>query len=211
MSYDFMMDIAERTAMPVRLPALPHFARRLRAIMRTVAPDQRTLYTLMFSIVSETLISATLASLPADRHLLPAVRAIAADHAQDEGRHHAYFRTLLVHLWSALDKETRSQIAARVPELIFAFLEPDLTATTFALADTGLDDKLIDQVIHESYPRAEVVADVAARQPSEWSGNGDRNTPHYAKQPYICARRIQRGPPAEIASLSSSWNVLIRR
>src|ERR687886_110138 len=41
-----------------------------------------------FTVVSETLISAILSDIPHDQRVVGAVRAVIADHAEDEGRHH---------------------------------------------------------------------------------------------------------------------------
>jgi hypothetical protein len=160
-SDDLTRQIFADTGVPVWLPQVPQFARRIRGLDALADSDLRSMQALMFAMVSETLISSTLTALPQDRRLPSNVRAVIADHAEDEGRHHAYFRSMLFQVWPALSRSVRMRIGPWLPELIFAFLEPDYRAISFALTEVGLNPAEAEQVLLESYPRAAVTDDVA--------------------------------------------------
>ncbi len=115
---------------------------------------------IFFTIVSETLISAILSGIPSDPRVVTAVRELVADHAQDEGRHHAYFSRLLEFTWPRLSKAQRALIGPLLPEMILAFLEPDFVAIAGNLRACGLTAEQIDQVMTESYPPATVSAGI---------------------------------------------------
>ncbi|MFD7127284.1 MULTISPECIES: diiron oxygenase [Streptomyces] len=160
-SYELAEQVALRTGVPAVLPRRPQFLDRLDEVGQGLDPDLRGLERLLFSIVSETLISAVLADLPRDKRLPAAVRELIRDHAEDEGKHHAYFRVLLSHFWSALDARTRRRIGPLVPELICCFLEPDYRAMSLLLLDAGLPVADAQGVLADSYPRREVLAEIA--------------------------------------------------
>jgi P-aminobenzoate N-oxygenase AurF len=160
-SFDLMRQVQAETGVNPHLPELPQFVDRLDAIHRRLEPDLRGLENLIFSIVSETLISTILAELPRDDRLPAGVREMVQDHAEDEGRHHAYFRSLLTYLWPALGQDQRERLGPGLPEVIFAFLEPDYGALRRVLAEAQLSAAEVEQVLAESYPRESVVADIA--------------------------------------------------
>jgi hypothetical protein len=160
-SYDLMAQVREQTGVPTRLPGVPSFVGRLDAIGASMDDDLQGVESLIFSIVSETLISAILSDIPQDRRLPTAVREVVADHAEDEGRHHAYFRSMLTVFWSALDARQRSAVGRQLPAAIWAFLEPDYSALGVALSALGLPPDQVAQVVAESYPPRQVRRDVA--------------------------------------------------
>lgn len=160
-SYDMIAQVRAATGVAHRPVAPPRFTVRLAEIARRLDADLRGIDDLLFAVVSETLISAILSDLPTDRRLPPAVRAVVADHAEDEGKHHAFFRSLLGFLWPALSGGQRRRVGPLLPELVAAFLEPDHAATAHALAEIGLSGPEVERVLHESYPRDAVRRSVA--------------------------------------------------
>jgi len=164
-SYDLMRQVASKTGVLPRLPELPRFVTRLDRIRSGLPSGVRGAEALAFAVVSETLISVILAEIPRDQRLPRAVRESVRDHAEDEGRHHAYFRSVLDYFWAALEPAEHRQIGPCLPQVIFAFLKPDYPALVEALSDIGLGPEEIDQVLCESYPEVavtEFVADAAA-------------------------------------------------
>jgi P-aminobenzoate N-oxygenase AurF len=159
-SYDLIRQVAAATGIPGR-PDPPAFVDRLERINAELDPDLRGLRGLLFATVSETLVSAILCDLPHDRRLPRAVRDSIRDHAEDEGKHHAYFRTVIHRLWPALDPDQRRRLGPVVPQLIRAFLDPDRPGTARALAAIGLPPAEIEQVLAESLPAAAVTRTVA--------------------------------------------------
>ncbi|OJF12826.1 hypothetical protein BG844_18600 [Couchioplanes caeruleus subsp. caeruleus] len=160
-SDDLMTQIAHDTGIPVRLPHRPYFLDRLARIRAAAASEVRGCTDLAFAVVSETLISALLADLPKDRRLPPSVRDLVADHAEDEGRHHAYFRSVLQAFWPSLDVRQQRTLGPMFPELMEVFLEPDPLGLAYALSDIGLDTPQVEQVLAESYPEGVVRAQIA--------------------------------------------------
>lgn len=161
-SFDVMRQVELRTGVPVSLPDMPQFVVRINEIRRRLDPDLHGVDRLIFAIVSETLISALLSELPKDRRLPAGIRELIGDHAEDEKRHHAFFADLLHHVWPALSRDQRGRLGPWIPELIFAFLEPDYLATRYALHEVGLAPPEIDQVMTESYPADAVSRSICA-------------------------------------------------
>ncbi|MEV4915850.1 diiron oxygenase [Streptomyces tirandamycinicus] len=160
-SFDLARQVEETTGVGECLPDEPAFLERLSRVEASLDHDLRGMGRLAFSIVSETLISAILADLPRDNRLPDAVRELVQDHAEDEGKHHAYFRSLLEYFWGALTVSERERIGIWIPELISAFLEPDYRAVSYTLLDSGFALEEVEQVLAESYPAEVVRADVA--------------------------------------------------
>jgi uncharacterized protein (UPF0147 family) len=163
-SHDFACQIAAETNIP-RLPAEgnapPAFLPRLHEVREHLPREVRGVESLLFTIVSETLISGILSDIPRDDRLPRSVREVVRDHAEDEGRHHVYFRSMLKHLWPALTPYERAAVGPIVPAVIYAFLEPDYLRTARHLRSIGLTIKEIDQIIAESWPPHEVRRTIA--------------------------------------------------
>lgn len=166
-SHDFLDQLRHVVGVPT-VPGHPRhaFLDRLEAIMAELPDELRGLEQLLFSIVSETLISGILSDIPRDHRLPPSVRDLVADHAADEGRHHVYFRAMLRRLWPALTPSERRAIGIFVPRVIHAFLEPDYARTAARLQAVGLSEEDSAQVITETWPEEVVSHQVAtsARQ-----------------------------------------------
>jgi hypothetical protein len=150
-SADLLRQVRARTGIEPRLAAEPYFTTRLRQLQDTLAPELKPLAELLFVVCSETLISATLAEVPDDPRVHAAVRDTIRDHAQDEGRHHAYFATFLKYLWRQLDPAVRRELGPLLPDLVLAFLHPDLPAVRQELLGYGLSRDDTEQVIAEVY------------------------------------------------------------
>lgn len=153
-SHDFAKQVAHVTAVTARhADSPPAFLCRLDTIRQTMPDEVRGMEALLLAIVSETLISGVLSELPRDERLPMPVRDLVRDHAEDEGRHHVYFRSVLRHLWPALTPAERRAVGPRVPALIHAFLEPDYEQAAMHLGDAGFGTDEVVRIITESWPR----------------------------------------------------------
>jgi hypothetical protein len=161
-SDDLQRQVAARTGVGPSVFEEPNFFRKLNGFQQDLGRDEQRLVMIFFTIVSETLISAILSGIPQDPRVVPAVRELVADHAQDEGRHHAYFSRLLEFTWPRLNKAQKELIGPLLPEMVLAFLEPDFVAIAGNLRACGLSAEQIDQVMTESYPPASVRANIRA-------------------------------------------------
>jgi hypothetical protein len=161
-SYDFIQELENVTGVPRGGGGFPVFVQRLDEIAALLPREVAGLEALVFAIVSETLISGILSDLPRDERLPRPVRDLVRDHAEDEGRHHVYFRSVLRHLWPALTPRERRAVGPHVPAIIQAFLTPDHTQVATRLAAVGLSDEEIVQVLTECWPHHELT-DATAR------------------------------------------------
>ena len=161
-SDDLQRQVAVKTGVGPSVFEEPNFFRKLKGFQLDLVPDEQRLVMIFFSIVSETLISTILSGIPSDPRVVTAVRELVADHAQDEGVHHAYFSRLLEFTWPRLNKTQRALIGPLLPEMVLAFLEPDFVAIAGNLRACGLTAEQIDQVMTESYPAATVQEGIRA-------------------------------------------------
>ncbi len=157
-SDDMKRQVAEATGVAVEDSSTPRFLRRLRAIRRDLPRDQRRLALALFSVVSETLISGILCQVPKDERVVTSVREMVADHAEDEGRHSAFFSQFFGYLWPRLGNSLRAELGPLLPEFIQAFLEPDKTPIRRSLRALPLHPDEVETILAESYPPAEVAA-----------------------------------------------------
>ncbi len=136
---------------PVALP-VPYFIRELRRLQADEDSTIRGLTEVFFTVVSETLISAILSDIPHDSRIISAVRDTVADHAQDEGRHHAFFAQFFDHAWHQLGPRQRAMIGPLLPEFIVAFLAPDFEAQTELLRIAKVAEEDIVDILEETHP-----------------------------------------------------------
>lgn len=163
-SDDFSRQIARETGCPpLRFNGdqPPAFATRLDRIREQLPHNLRGIETLLFAIVSETLISGILADIPRDERIPVSVREVVRDHAEDEGRHHVYFRSVFRRLWPALTPLERSSIGRIIPSIVYSFLEPDYGLAAQHLSTLGMTASEIEQVISESWTKEAVQGDIA--------------------------------------------------
>lgn len=160
-SHDLQGRIVQCSGEPMPPITSPMFIDRLGLIARRLKPHISTASRTLFAIVSETLVSALLAQIPHDQRLPSMVRHTVAEHARDEGRHHAYFRVVLRYFWSTLTTTERRAIGPLIPSIIQAFLEPDYRASATSMALLGFSVDEIEAVLSESFTPNRVPSDVA--------------------------------------------------
>jgi len=148
-SADLMQQIQLRTGVRPT-DGDPFFLTALAKICERLSPEQRPLARMLFVIVSETLITASLAEASRKTDMDPVLRASFEDHASDEGRHHVYFAAYLPRLWGQLNANERTLAAELLPDLLRAFLHPDLTAIGTDLKKAGLSVGDAEQVLAET-------------------------------------------------------------
>jgi hypothetical protein len=159
-SADLQEQLVEATGVQAPLPPEPRFMTRLRHVRQTAPAEIRGLPELFFTIVSETLISGILSGIPHDHRVVRPVRELVADHAEDEGRHHAYFSQVMECVWPQLSRRQRQLVGPLLPVFIEAFLEPDCGALAAMLRGCGLSGEEVQGVIEEAHPPGEVRATI---------------------------------------------------
>lgn len=150
-SADLARQVEKKSGIVPVLPEQSFFLRRLAAFQDELPTRYRPLLELVFVVISETLISGTLAEVPDRSDVVSAVRETVADHATDEGRHHAYFAAFLNYLWAQLSATDRLRASLWVPRLMDAFLRPDLLAIREELVGHGLSEEDADTVVADVY------------------------------------------------------------
>ncbi len=158
-SADLALQVEIATGIGPRDGEPPVFLRHLRRVRAAQAPAQRLLADMLFVVVSETLISGTLRESWRDARVVPAVREVLGDHAEDEEHHHVYFTAFFELLWPRLSKQERATVGPLLPGFIRGFLSPDHPAIEAALVRSGVRPADTAQVLAESYPEETVLAD----------------------------------------------------
>lgn len=161
-SDDLQSQLVSATAEPPCVTRQPYFLTRLETIKARLEAAHRPLAELFFTVVSETLISSILSGIPKDQRVCTVVRETIADHAEDEGRHHAYFTCFFEYAWPQLTPVQRDLIGTLLPEFTVAFLRPDVGATFDMLRFTGMDSESVRGVIEETYPDGRLHAEMRA-------------------------------------------------
>lgn len=112
----------------------------------------------MFTAVSEMLITVSLNNVrEGQREKTPlAIRQMMSDHAQDESRHHAFYRDLLKAFLCQLPEEKATRLAASMPDYLMAFVAPDIPNIVAELEFIGLTQDEAREVCADTY-RNEVV------------------------------------------------------
>jgi hypothetical protein len=129
----------------------PYFLSRLSALAEEMPTSYRELLKLLFVVVSETLISASLSEAASVKGAGGAVQSVMRDHARDEGRHHAFFAWYLEVLWASLSRDQRRWAGSMLPRLIDAFISPDRGAMERDLLDVGLSRSLAREAVEETW------------------------------------------------------------
>lgn len=132
---------------------VPGFCRALDRIAEaggTSLREQKILR-FLFTVITETVISANLRHLATNVTVAAPVRAFVAEHARDEAWHSAFFSKLLADAWPALAPSEAQRLTARIPDLLSAFLDPDRSAIQADLARAGLSAGDADIVFEEAY------------------------------------------------------------
>jgi hypothetical protein len=157
---DLTHQIEERTGSAALDQTHPQAFRDLATLVAGVPESQRHLLELAFIIVSETLVSAILTKSHLDVRVEPAIRQVILEHAQDEAVHSAYFSDLARLAWPQLTPEVRSMIGQHLPQLIIAFLSPDLPHLTRVLTALGYTGEECRRMLGEAMPRHEVLSGI---------------------------------------------------
>lgn len=164
---DLQRQLEAATADPPGDLPRPFFLRELERLRLAEDSDTRGLTRIFFTVVSETLISAILTEIPRDMRLLSAVRETVADHAQDEGRHHAFYSQFFDRAWHQLGTRQRRTVGLMLPTFVTAFLAPDATAQSRLLRLADFSDDEVRGILDEAHPPAGIARTVrAAAQPT---------------------------------------------
>lgn len=131
----------------------PVFCERLDRLLDSSgqsAGEQRLLR-FLFTVVTETVISANLKHLATNAAVCAPVRAFVAEHSRDEAWHGAFFAKLLLERWPVLAPSEQRRLGEQIPSLLAAFLEPDRDRIVADLTSVGLSAAQAEGVFEEAY------------------------------------------------------------
>jgi len=129
---------------------------RVLALCAAVPATHRGMAIVAAASVTETLITGTLRRAAACDDIYPPVRGLLADHAADEMRHQAAFVRFAGEWVPSLSPDERTFLDSLLPDLMTAFLAPEVPAWREHLCSIGLDAAEADLVIRESIDPLEV-------------------------------------------------------
>jgi P-aminobenzoate N-oxygenase AurF len=140
------------------ITAIRPFRERPPAFLRALADEQQALdgrfkqlALLAFTCVSETLITSSLANVPADERVIRAIRDVIMDHARDEAKHHGYFSCFMETMWAQLTVAERDVVGPLFAKFIGTFLSHDAHAEADWLEAAGFNGGERKRIVAESY------------------------------------------------------------
>jgi hypothetical protein len=148
--FDMAQQVHEITGIVPEFEMRPSFMDPL-AQMQAEA-DNPLLARLVFTAVSETLITGSLRGVARKGASPDAVSELMRDHASDEGRHHVFFKDIFSRI-DRLDPFGLRQALPLIPKAILAFIEPDRKQLLAGLTQVGVKAKDAEQMVHETYPK----------------------------------------------------------
>lgn len=140
------------------ITAIRPYRERPPAFLRALAGEQsqldgkfRELALLAFTCVSETLITSSLANVPADERVMRAIRDVILDHARDEAKHHIYFSCFMATMWDQLTVAEKDVVGPLFAKFIGTFLSRDAEAESDWLEAAEFDGAERKRIVAESY------------------------------------------------------------
>lgn len=153
----FCMDLAKQlnriTNLSPNHNTDPHFLKEYRRI--TSESSDSALAGIMFTSVSETLITGSLSEVAIDGSTPSSVKELMKDHARDEARHHAFFKELIWRIGKNNPLGLQKMLHL-IPESIYAFIQPDMEQLRASLLQVGVTRDDTEQILHETYPTDEI-------------------------------------------------------
>lgn len=141
----------------------PKFLQLLDVLGSSFTPAEAMAARACLATVSETLITANLLRIPRDNTVTTVVRALVNDHAADESRHHAYFRSFFPEFWKQLPAYLQLKLGTMLPHYVKGFVAPDLAMVGAILGQVGLSETEVEWVIADSYTHADMHDMAAAK------------------------------------------------
>ncbi len=140
------------------ITAIRPYRERPPAFLRALAGEQgaldgkfKQLALLAFTCVSETLITSSLANVPADERVIRAIRDVIMDHARDEAKHHGYFSCFMETMWDQLTVAEKDIVGPLFAKFIGTFLAHDAEAESDWLEAAGFSGVERKRILAESY------------------------------------------------------------
>jgi hypothetical protein len=147
---DLKLDLMQTTAVVPCRSRTPMFLQVLKIIKASLTPDRQHLADMLFTCVSETLITGALTTVPRDEQVLPKVRDVLGEHAREEAFHHAIFAQVIGVMWEQLSAADRDVAGPLFALFIAAFLQPDTLAELDGLEAAGFTADEARRIVEET-------------------------------------------------------------
>ncbi|KPI00269.1 P-aminobenzoate N-oxygenase AurF [Actinobacteria bacterium OK074] len=151
-SLDIVQQVRGATGIDAPAYDFAPFLGRLDSIGDEVLPGEPVLVQLLQVVVFETLVTSILKDVPKDLSVIGTIREVVRDHAEDEGRHHAYFAAFFKELWQGMSPVLRERAARCLPELVSRSLTPELVPVRASLRAAGLDEAAVREIVADCHP-----------------------------------------------------------
>lgn len=152
----------------------PAFVQKLQRTIAEEPGEIGRLKNMVFSMVSETLITGSLTRIPNDTSVLPEVREIIREHAVDEAKHHQFFSQLMGIVWPQLESSTKRKIGPLFAEFIDLFLTPDFVVQLQWLQEEGFSSTEAKGIMSDVIEQTEMDSVRAQAKPTldalRWAG-----------------------------------------
>lgn len=151
----------EKSGVPTQAETDPLCLRTLRAaIQEQTSARMREAVQILFVVISETLISTILTTLPRDPLVHEQVRRFIQEHALDEQTHFSVFAEVCQELWPQLGDEEQRAVGPLLPRFIRDFLCLDETPLRSELLEYGLSEVQAESILDEMRSRPELSAEI---------------------------------------------------
>lgn len=148
---DMKQQLTAITGIRSYLERPPAFLQALAGEQNLLDGKFRQLALLAFACVSETLITSSLANVPADERVIRAIRDVIMDHARDEAKHHGYFSCFMETMWAQFTVAERDVVGPLFAKFIGTFLSHDAAAESDWLEAAGFSAADRKRIVAESY------------------------------------------------------------
>ena len=146
---DLVQQVEVMTNIKPKFKSEPSFMRKLK-LMNNMANDE-FISGILFTCVAETLITSNLTDVTRQGDTPISVRHVMQDHAQDEARHHAFFKAFIRKIYRENPLSLRN-VLHLVPYSIMAFIEPDREHLRLGMMQVGVSRADAEQIIADTYP-----------------------------------------------------------
>jgi hypothetical protein len=147
---DLKTDLQQVTGVVPCRSRKPAFLHVLKVMKASLPPHQQRLADMLFTCVSETLITGALNNVPRDEQVLPRIRDVLGEHAREEAFHHSIFAQVIGVMWEQLSPADRDVAGPLFGVLIAAFLRSDTMAELDGLEATGFTADEARRIVEDS-------------------------------------------------------------
>jgi len=127
----------------------PNSIQRVFNIINNLDKTRRGVALLSFAMVSETMVTNSLLSAMKDETVAASVRSIISAHAEDEGKHQAFFMRVYPLIWHQLPENEKNELGSIFRNFAESFVEPDWDFYSAVLQESSFDKAEVNLIISD--------------------------------------------------------------